>query len=106
MKEPADKHPRTTPPPTASQRQVAKARIVKTVGGWLEVCIDEVFDMADEDNDKEPQIGERVTWRDLEGVVEHIRSRLDDDMGDCLGELVLDVLEQELAQPRELQKNE
>ena len=52
--------------PTPSQREAAKRRILDAVSGWLESRIDEVFEMADED--QEPKIGPRIIWRDLTEV--------------------------------------
>jgi hypothetical protein len=86
--------------PTTSQRQGAKTKIMEAVSSRLRSRIDEVFEMADED--EEPMVGARITRRDLSGIREQICGCIAGDLDHDLGEQVQEILEAELTAEREV----
>ncbi len=93
------------PPGTLSeeQRQAAKARILEAVNAWLEARIEEVFEMADED--QEPEIGGWITWRDLNEVRWQICGCIASDLEHDLGDQVEDIMDEEFRRPRRLRND-
>ena len=91
----------TTSWPTPHQRQTAKASVVKVVSERLESRIYEVFEMADEEI-VEPELGARITWRDLGIVREQICGCVADDLNHYLGEYVQEILEAALTSKAEV----
>lgn len=64
------------------------------VNGWLESRIDEVFEMADED--EKSKIGPYITWRCLSEVRWQICGCIATDLEHDLGEQVEEILVEEL----------
>ena len=85
-----DSNRAATPPPTVTQREAAKSRILNAVSGWLEARITEVFEMADEGIDE-------ICWDDLEEVREQICGCVADDLHYDLGEAVQAILAKSLS---------
>jgi hypothetical protein len=81
--------------PSSTQREEAKRRIMETVSGWLEVRINEVFEMADDGGTG------GIIWDNLNEVRCAISGCLSDDLDCDLGERVEEILEDELLHPKE-----
>src|SRR5579862_655715 len=81
--------------PSEERQQAAKVRILEEVNGWLESRIDEVFEMADED--QEAEFGDRITWRDLNEVRWQICGCLADSLEHDLGDQVEEIMGGELV---------
>jgi hypothetical protein len=79
--------------PSEEQRQAAKSRILERVGGWLESRIDDVFGMADED--EESEIGPDINWGDLTEVRWQICGCIASDLEHDLGDQVEDIMHEE-----------
>ena len=81
--------------PTDDQREVAKSRIQEVIRDWLETRIDEVFQMADKD--QEPGLSARISWRDLDEVREQIFGCLANELHYDVGEFLQEILEKALT---------
>lgn len=79
--------------PTKHQRQNAKTKILDAVNSWLAARIDEVFEMADDD-DRSSIVP--ITWRDLKEVRQQICGCVGVDLDHDLGEVVQMLLEEEI----------
>ena len=80
---------------TSESTEKAKAKILEGVSGWLESRIDDVFEMADQCDDK------IIDWADLSEVRMQICGCVAEDLNHQLGRAVELVLENELIMSAE-----